>query len=188
MELDLGFGGAQTRLGGDRVATFRPSLAAAFDPLVLKSRVRPVGVLGVGVELETTRGEVLGGRDRRLAVQPELGGGLVVSVLGALQFRTDVRLVVDLGPHDAPPYAHATLTAGIETRLSMTRDRDNDFVPDRDDACPTTPEELDGFEDEDGCPDNDNDGDGVRDALDACDDVQEDLDGVDDEDGCPEPS
>ena len=29
-------------------------------------------------------------------------------------------------------------------------------------------EDLDGFQDEDGCPDPDNDGDGIVDRLDAC--------------------
>jgi outer membrane protein OmpA-like peptidoglycan-associated protein len=66
-------------------------------------------------------------------------------------------------------------------------DRDGDKIPDALDRCPDEPEDHDGFEDEDGCPDPDNDGDGVADAQDRCPNEPETIDGVEDEDGCPEP-
>jgi OOP family OmpA-OmpF porin len=47
-------------------------------------------------------------------------------------------------------------------------DQDQDGVPDEVDQCPELPEDRDGFEDQDGCPDWDNDGDGVPDKEDAC--------------------
>jgi OmpA-OmpF porin, OOP family len=47
-------------------------------------------------------------------------------------------------------------------------DRDGDGYKDNDDKCPDDPEDFDGFEDEDGCPDPDNDGDGILDIDDAC--------------------
>jgi outer membrane protein OmpA-like peptidoglycan-associated protein len=65
-------------------------------------------------------------------------------------------------------------------------DRDQDGLLDRDDGCPEVAEDVDGFEDTDGCPELDNDRDGVLDASDACPDQAEDRDGLDDEDGCPE--
>ncbi|MDH3199960.1 MAG: OmpA family protein [Myxococcales bacterium] len=65
-------------------------------------------------------------------------------------------------------------------------DRDKDGIPDDKDACPDDPEDKDGFEDSDGCPDLDNDGDGILDVDDACPLVKEDYDGDRDEDGCPE--
>src|SRR5688500_10430079 len=37
-----------------------------------------------------------------------------------------------------------------------------------DDACPDEPEDRDGFEDGDGCPEPDNDADGVLDPYDVC--------------------
>jgi len=64
--------------------------------------------------------------------------------------------------------------------------RDADPVGPRDDLCPGQDEDLDGFEDEDGCPDPDNDGDGIHDEDDACPLVAEDADGRLDDDGCPE--
>ncbi len=42
-------------------------------------------------------------------------------------------------------------------------DSDGDGIPDYLDKCPHEPEDLDGFQDEDGCPDPDNDGDGICD-------------------------
>jgi outer membrane protein OmpA-like peptidoglycan-associated protein len=66
-------------------------------------------------------------------------------------------------------------------------DRDLDGIPDTIDACPDTAEDLDGYQDEDGCPDPDNDRDGVPDALDRCPNQPEDLDGYQDTDGCPDP-
>ncbi len=71
------------------------------------------------------------------------------------------------------------------------------------DKCPNDPEDKDGFQDEEGCPDADNDGDGVCDSwvsekglakkyssicksIDKCPNDSEDMDGFEDEDGCPE--
>ena len=65
-------------------------------------------------------------------------------------------------------------------------DRDGDGIKDDIDKCPDQPEDFDGFEDEDGCPDPDNDRDGIPDELDKCPDIPEDKNGVEDEDGCPE--
>jgi outer membrane protein OmpA-like peptidoglycan-associated protein len=48
------------------------------------------------------------------------------------------------------------------------KDSDGDGIPDDIDRCPLDPEDFDGFQDEDGCPDPDNDGDGIVDRLDAC--------------------
>lgn len=47
-------------------------------------------------------------------------------------------------------------------------DRDGDGVPDATDPCPDEPEDLDGFQDDDGCIDPDNDADGVPDDSDEC--------------------
>ena len=54
------------------------------------------------------------------------------------------------------------------------------------DQCLDEPEDRDGFEDEDGCPEPDNDADGIPDDLDRCPDASEDRDAFEDEDGCPD--
>ena len=92
-------------------------------------------------------------------------------------------------------------------------DRDGDGILDSSDACIDQPEDVDGFQDDDGCPDPDNDGDGVLDHDDRCINVPgtvelrgcpdsdgdgiadiddkcpndpEDKDGFEDGDGCPD--
>ncbi|HUH03065.1 MAG TPA: OmpA family protein, partial [Kofleriaceae bacterium] len=67
-----------------------------------------------------------------------------------------------------------------------TGDDDGDGIINARDECPDEPEDMDGFQDEDGCPDPDNDGDGLADADDLCPNEAEDMDGFKDEDGCPD--
>lgn len=68
----------------------------------------------------------------------------------------------------------------------LPEDADGDGVPLIDDWCPSEKEDLDGFHDDDGCPDVDNDDDKVADTSDKCPDQAESENGVDDDDGCPE--
>ncbi|HXI55604.1 MAG TPA: OmpA family protein [Polyangia bacterium] len=68
----------------------------------------------------------------------------------------------------------------------VVKDTDHDDIPDNIDKCPNEPEDKDGFQDDDGCPDPDNDGDGIPDEKDKCPNEAETKNGIDDEDGCPE--
>ncbi|HEX3475285.1 MAG TPA: OmpA family protein [Kofleriaceae bacterium] len=65
-------------------------------------------------------------------------------------------------------------------------DPDGDGITGDADLCPDQPEDKDGFQDADGCPDPDNDGDGIDDAHDACPDAPETVNGWQDDDGCPD--
>jgi len=65
-------------------------------------------------------------------------------------------------------------------------DRDKDGIPNRKDECSDEPEDKDGFEDEDGCPEADNDKDGIDDSEDSCPLEAEDKDTWEDLDGCPD--
>ncbi|MGM0595935.1 MAG: OmpA family protein [Myxococcota bacterium] len=65
-------------------------------------------------------------------------------------------------------------------------DSDGDGIPDDVDECPYRPEDFDGFQDEDGCPDPDNDEDGILDVYDKCPNEPETVNGYKDEDGCPD--
>ncbi len=89
-----------------------------------------------------------------------------------------------------PGYGVSTprVLAGIEYGVGVKQgnDRDGDTVLDAHDRCPREAEDLDGFEDGDGCPEGDNDGDKILDEDDSCPNVPEDRDGFGDEDGCPE--
>ncbi len=86
-------------------------------------------------------------------------------------------------PDTAPP---AAAGLGGEGELEAERDTDGDGVPDDVDRCPEEPEDIDGFEDGDGCPDLDNDRDGIPDVDDKCPLEAEVINGVNDGDGCPD--
>jgi OmpA-OmpF porin, OOP family len=60
-------------------------------------------------------------------------------------------------------------------------DRDGDRIKDDVDKCPLEPEDVDGFQDRDGCPEPDNDQDGILDDDDRCPDEP----GPGTKDGCP---
>jgi len=66
------------------------------------------------------------------------------------------------------------------------KDKDGDGLEDSKDKCPTLKEDMDGFEDMDGCPDLDNDQDGFLDTVDECPNLAEDVDSFKDKDGCPD--
>jgi outer membrane protein OmpA-like peptidoglycan-associated protein len=71
-------------------------------------------------------------------------------------------------------------------------DTDGDGITDTRDSCVMTPEDKDGYLDEDGCPEPDNDLDTVADESDRdgsgkdCKNDPEDPDGFEDADGCPD--
>jgi len=159
----------------------------------------------------------------------ELHGSTAFNAFGAND-TTPLEAVGALRVHPHPdfeilPFAGLGLSEGYGTpewRVGATlrfylhvHDDDGDGVGDDDDRCPDENEDLDGFEDGDGCPDLDNDDDGIPDAsdhcpttvgvgrFDGCPDPDGDHDGVgandrcpneaedadyfEDEDGCPEP-
>ncbi|MFH1131516.1 MAG: OmpA family protein [Pseudomonadota bacterium] len=73
-----------------------------------------------------------------------------------------------------------------DVKVQVAEDTDHDGIPNNEDKCPLKPEDLDSFEDKDGCPDLDNDADGVLDKQDKCPLEPEDQDSFEDTDGCPE--
>ncbi|MAQ19818.1 MAG: hypothetical protein CMN30_34075 [Sandaracinus sp.] len=95
--------------------------------------------------------------------------------------------VFDNGPLQ-PDDAHLLLV-GLEVVLFDERpappaEVEPEPAPER--PCAGLEEDVDGFEDEDGCPDPDNDRDGILDVDDACPMEPETYNGVNDHDGCPD--
>jgi len=94
----------------------------------------------------------------------------------------------------AEPNAHAAFRLSPAARCAprgvvrnACPDPDDDGICGAADRCPNEPEDMDGFEDEDGCPESqDTDGDGIDDLRDACVAEPEDADQYLDQDGCPE--
>lgn len=120
------------------------------------------------------------------------GAGAMARVHGPWFIRADVRSLIHFGEDRTgqypDEYGNWEVTGGVCFRgVELNRDDDRDGVVDRFDACPNRREDLDGFRDEDGCPDLDDDKDGVPDASDQCLEEEEDKDGYEDKDGCPDP-
>jgi hypothetical protein len=99
---------------------------------------------------------------------------------------THVLIGADIGLNEAfgVPLVRGVVSFGWTPR---SHDQDGDGVPDAVDECPDLPEDRDGIQDEDGCPEDDADGDGILDQQDACPTVP----GVESSDprknGCPAP-
>jgi outer membrane protein OmpA-like peptidoglycan-associated protein len=92
---------------------------------------------------------------------------------------TNAKLAIEKSPKDK-------CAPGAPAPKPTPTDRDGDGILDAKDQCPDEPEDFDGWQDEDGCPEPDNDADGVLDATDQCPNDPEDRDGFEDEDGCAE--
>lgn len=73
---------------------------------------------------------------------------------------------------DACPRISGSSNTDRECNGCPINDKDGDGIEDSVDRCPLEPEDKDGFEDEDGCPEpgslSDRDGDRVNDDVDAC--------------------
>lgn len=88
-----------------------------------------------------------------------------------------------------PGYGVPILRAFVGLRYTPTfNDPDHDGFSGSDDMCPDQPETRNGFEDNDGCPDEepDDDHDGVPNSQDQCPNEKETINGIQDDDGCPD--
>jgi outer membrane protein OmpA-like peptidoglycan-associated protein len=81
----------------------------------------------------------------------------------------------------------AQIGLNLSYRFGGMKDSDGDGIYDKYDKEPLLPEDMDGFEDDDGAPDLDNDGDGIPDTVDKAPLLAEDIDGFQDDDGVPDP-
>ncbi len=126
-------------------------------------------------------------------LDPDPDGDGILTVVDVCPFEPE--LVNGVRDADGCPEAPAVLALlgqdGGQSSLPQIptyTDEDGDGIDLQRDICPNDPEDLDGFEDEDGCPDHDEDEDGIADHLDRCPRVAENIDGYQDEDGCPDSS
>ncbi len=156
---------------------FTMSLAAAFQPASARWRAEAEITSAIPAATPFQNPDdhyaeaVLGGRYRllnRLSLLAGCGTGLFTGV-------------------PSPVYrAFLGVSYDYPRTVDQGDDRDGDGIADADDGCISRPEDLDGFQDTDGCPDTDNDEDGIDDADDACPDLAEDFNDQEDEDGCPD--
>ncbi len=116
----------------------------------------------------------------------KVGGGLYLPVaewFGWKSLRARIEATYSLQPESITGHF---IAAGLGVELGIPFDRDGDGIHDRVDECPDVAEDIDGFLDQDGCPEADNDNDTLLDDNDACPNHAEDLDDFEDLDGCPD--
>jgi outer membrane protein OmpA-like peptidoglycan-associated protein len=143
--------------GAQTVGAFHPRLSPS--ELSLAIRLAPPGPFSI-----------------TLGAGPGFGPGV-----GTPDVRAFVMATATAGPEPPPP------DIDLDTEpTGWDIDHDGDGLTGREDRCPFDPEDFDGFEDDDGCPDLDDDGDGIPDDRDDCPFEPETRNGVDDEDGCPD--
>ncbi|QSQ27964.1 OmpA family protein [Pyxidicoccus parkwayensis] len=160
---------------------------------------------GLGAELPFTMGNL------PLAAEATLVGALgfkeqdteerPLELLAALKYRSLGGLSAHVGAGPGLTRGYGTpgfrVLAGLSYSPPPSRepehvappapvDTDGDGLMDPQDRCPTEPEDKDGFQDEDGCPDPDNDQDGILDGADKCINEPETKNGYEDADGCPD--
>jgi outer membrane protein OmpA-like peptidoglycan-associated protein len=167
-----------------------------------RGKARPFAVLGFGVPMTASTKRGIFGSD--VSIEGYGGFGGIYSPGRGLSFRLDLRVGVTDGyqaPNgDGTPVAvEVELSAGLYIELEGGKprfgkrarpidprpgDEDGDHIADAGDSCPDRPEDEDGFEDRDGCPEIDNDLDQILDIADACPSVPESYNGFEDDDGC----
>lgn len=116
------------------------------------------------------------------------GVDLTLATDAPLTFAVDLRTPRTVERPNVTGYHVPAIAFGPVRSEQTTRDgeRDGDGILDVDDRCPDDPEDLDEFQDTDGCPDPDNDRDGIPDVDDAAPDAPESYNGIEDEDGAPD--
>ncbi len=111
---------------------------------------------------------------------------LLVGARARVKGNWGVELTLGRGLGTTSGYGRETFRAMVGVRYDFEfQDRDGDGIPDHLDKCPDDPEDFDGFQDQDGCPEWDNDNDGVPDKEDGCpmDPGPKEYDGCPDRDG-----
>lgn len=182
---------------GRRRHTWRLAVLAGLhlrpDDRVADARVGsgPVGGLALGVHpldaLEVVleaRVQGMGARAAQVPGEATLGVAWLPNPALAVRVAAGTGVVPGLGAPDSRLVAGLVWTPDLDPG---GRDSDRDGIADADDACRGAAEDLDGFQDTDGCPEPDNDGDGILDPVDQCSELPEDPDGFLDQDGCPDP-
>jgi len=123
--------------------------------------------------------------------------GRPLEVLAAVQYRLSKGLAAHVGGGPGLTRGYGTPGFRVFAGLDWTQpgerapaapppDADGDGIVDGQDSCPQVAEDKDGFQDTDGCPDENNDGDTLTDAQDKCPAQAETVNGFQDEDGCPD--
>jgi outer membrane protein OmpA-like peptidoglycan-associated protein len=187
MDTPTGMPGTGARVSLGTALPVGGAIAYALTPGKLDARVEAYALVPRDGGDGYAPVEALAGLKVHLAAASHLtlGGGIG---LGPEHGNPDARafLAIVFEPARASRTHTVLLDPPAPPEVAIDNDRDGDRVVDALDGCPDVPEDLDGLEDGDGCPEDDVDGDGISDDADLCATEAEDFDSVEDDDGCPE--
>ena len=201
VEADFGWAQSSTRAHGYTYNLLDPRLNLLFH-FTPESRfdifvAGGAGLQNIKVNRDTVagsskNGETLLYHNPQTNMLVNAGAGMTVQIIGPLHIRTDVRWMGnffgDSSSDQGQVYGdNVEWTIGLDFRKEEDPDLDHDGILNKVDQCPTDAEDVDSFEDDDGCPELDNDKDGIKDLSDDCPNKAEDKDGFEDSNGCPDP-
>jgi outer membrane protein OmpA-like peptidoglycan-associated protein len=191
--------GGSSFLGSDGVS-FQPRVVAEWSGTALRllanvgfnlRREQQLRNLRVGHELAYAVGAEVP-LTRALSAEASLAGALglketnpeerPLELLAALKYRFREGLAAHVGAGPGLTRGYGTPGFRVLAGVSWT----GAAPASRGAACAQGPEDLDGFQDEDGCLDPDDDADGIADGPDVCPAEAETRNGFQDEDGCPD--
>jgi OOP family OmpA-OmpF porin len=155
---------------------------ASESPLMQKE-TDPVFVWGVGATIAMGRDGWQLRLDGRQVLTESMSGDTTSNyeLLVGVGFRFGAKPAAPVIETQPPP-----VDVIVAKPPEVDKDSDNDGVLDKLDRCPQQPELVNGFDDQDGCPEPDPDGDQNVTGLDKCPDKAEDVDKFEDDDGCPD--
>jgi outer membrane protein OmpA-like peptidoglycan-associated protein len=188
---DHRFGRTGFRLGGNVGAAIRES--TQFENVNAASEF----IYAAGLSYR------IGGWDGVAAIGAEVNGGVGMTSVDFEELPLEGFVFTKIYPSNeweitagpgigiVPGYGIPTFRVFAGVRwIPTNNDRDGDGIPDVEDKCPDTPEDRDGVEDADGCPETDDerddDLDGIPNIDDQCPAEKETINGIKDEDGCPD--
>ena len=193
-------------VAGDSAIAFGLRAHARYDLAhLMRGRLVPFALAGLGVHMLAPGSSImLSDTDQAY----HWGAGVRWALNDHIDLRADMRhLIVPDRTLDGAT-SDFEITAGVTYRLGVkhapapvletpeppavavappaSTDADFDGVPDDQDRCKVEPEDVDSFEDSDGCPELDNDKDGIKDVDDTCPNDAETVNNFRDNDGCPD--
>jgi OOP family OmpA-OmpF porin len=194
----------QTSNGAAGLGIFGLRAQGVYYPLDESERLRPFVTLGAGVDLQVSDNDPV--IDDGSVVLAHLGVGARFRLSDQFGVRADARFLLGPALDGSFSAGHGELLFSLYFSLGgggraapdepvaakepTPDDGDADGVPDSRDDCPRRAEDIDGHDDDDGCPESDEDvdgdGDGVLGSLDACPKDKENENGFQDDDGCPD--
>ncbi len=183
-ELEAKYVFSELKGSGDSAPVFGWRASALWN-FVDDGKLRPFARFGLGADvLRTDSANVADPSDPDAATV--FGAGTRYAFTDDWGARLDLLGVVVPGRNKEKLLEGEAWLGVYYTLGGVPRDTDLDTIIDKEDKCPTVKEDMDGWEDKDGCPDPDNDGDGLADGDDKCPNDAEVKNGLKDEDGCPD--